>query len=133
MIDAFSGTPADPRHRYAALLRLTERHARGESRERWENSQIPMGPLDAVRQVALVAGGGQVPVDGEPNADADDIAAALALVHLARTEVDETEIGLLEMARGRGMTWQQIGFHMGLGSAQAARQRHQRLAARTEN
>jgi hypothetical protein len=92
-----------------------------------------LGPLDAWRQVVLVAGGGRAPQKGEPGADVNDIAAALTLVHSARAEVDELEIGLLEMARGRGMTWQQIAFHMGLGSAQAARQRHQRLAARTDS
>ena len=113
-------------------MRLTERHARGEHRERWERSGIPMGPLDAWRQVVLVAGGGQAPEEGRPGADLDDIAAALTLVRWARAEVDETEIGLLEMARGRGLTWQQIASSMGLGSAQAASQRHQRLIARAE-
>jgi hypothetical protein len=127
--------PADAhaRRRYPALMRITERHARGELRKRWERSQMPMGPLDAWRQVVLVAGGGLVPQEGEPGADANDIAAALTLVEPARGEVDAMEIGLLEMARGRGMTWQQIAFHMGLGSAQAARQRHQRLSARTDS
>jgi hypothetical protein len=127
--------PADAhaKRRYPALLRITERHARGELRRRWEQSQMPMGPLDAWRQVVLVAGGGRAPQKGEPGADVNDIAAALTLVHSARAEVDELEIGLLEMARGRGMIWQQIAFHMGLGSAQAARQRHQRLAARTDS
>ena len=127
--------PADAhaKRRYPALLRITERHARGELRRRWEQSQMPMGPLDAWRQVVLVAGGGRAPEKGEPGADVNDIAAALTLVPSARAEVDELEIGLLEMARGRGMTWQQIAFHMGLGSAQAARQRHQRLAARTDS
>jgi hypothetical protein len=124
---------AHAKRRYSALLRITERHARGELRRRWEQSQMPMGPLDAWRQVVLVAGGGRAPGKGEPGADVNDIAAALTLVPSARAEVDELEIGLLEMARGRGMTWQQIAFHMGLGSAQAARQRHQRLAARTDS
>jgi hypothetical protein len=124
---------AHAKRRYPALMRITERHARGELRERWERSQMPMGPLDAWRQVVLVAGGGLVPQEGEPSADASDIAAALTLVDSARGEVDAMETGLLEMARGRGMTWQQIAFHMGLGSAQAARQRHQRLAARTDS
>jgi hypothetical protein len=126
--------PADARakRRYLALARITERHARGDLRERWEQSQMPMGPLDAWRQVVDVAGGGLALREGEPSADLDDIAAALTLVHSARAEVDELEIGLLEMARGRGLTWQQIAFSMGLGSAQAARQRHQRLTARTD-
>ncbi|WP_247685718.1 hypothetical protein [Micromonospora sp. C31] len=41
------------------------------------------------------------------------------------------EAGLLTLARGRGLTWQQIAFGLGLGSAQAAKQRHERLCART--
>src|SRR5215470_6243123 len=109
--------PADARakRRYLALARITERHARGDLRKRWEQSQIPLGPLDAWRQVVDVAGGGRAPAEGEPSADVDDIAAALTLISWARAEVDEMEIGLLDMARGRGMTWQQIAFQMGLG------------------
>ncbi len=43
------------------------------------------------------------------------------------------EAGLLTMARGREMTWQEIAFGLGLGTAQAARQRHERLQARGED
>lgn len=93
---------------------------------------MPMGPMDAWRRVVLLAGGTEFPEEGEPPVDADDLAAALALVQWARAEVDELEIGLLEMARGRGLTWQQIAYNLGLGSAQAARQRHKRLTGRTE-
>ncbi|MEU4714240.1 hypothetical protein AB0F73_11390 [Micromonospora purpureochromogenes] len=39
--------------------------------------------------------------------------------------------GLLTLARGRGMTWQAIAFGLGLGSAQAAKQRFERVSART--
>jgi hypothetical protein len=35
------------------------------------------------------------------------------------------------VARGQGMTWQQMAFGLGLGSAQAARQRYGRLTLRT--
>ena len=45
---------------------------------------------------------------------------------------DETELGLLLMARGRGLTWAQLADGLGLGSAQAAQQRHDRLAARVQ-
>jgi hypothetical protein len=35
------------------------------------------------------------------------------------------------IARGEGMTWQELAFGLGLGSAQAARQRYERLHLRT--
>jgi hypothetical protein len=38
---------------------------------------------------------------------------------------------LLLIARGQGMTWQELAFGLGLGSAQAARQRYERLTRRT--
>ncbi|MEV0195264.1 hypothetical protein [Nonomuraea sp. NPDC050691] len=44
--------------------------------------------------------------------------------------MDALEAGLLQMARGRGMTWQDIAFGLGLGTPQAARQRYERLAGR---
>lgn len=69
--------------------------------------------------------------DGEPEVDHADITAALSLVPLVRGEMDELEAGLLQMARGRGMTWQEIAFGLGLGTPQAARQRYERLAGRT--
>lgn len=49
---------------------------------------------------------------------------------LVRGETDDLETGLLQMARGRGMTWQEIAFGLGLGTPQAARQRYERLAGR---
>ena len=39
---------------------------------------------------------------------------------------------MLRIARERGMTWQQIAFGLGLGSAQAARQRYERLVERVD-
>ncbi|MQY10830.1 hypothetical protein SRB5_09430 [Streptomyces sp. RB5] len=69
--------------------------------------------------------------DGEPEVDRADITAALSLVPLVRAEMDELETGLLQMAHGRGMTWQEIAFGLGLSTPQAARQRYERLASRT--
>ena len=60
-----------------------------------------------------------------------DLIAALTLVPHLRAEVDTMEAGLLTLARGRGLTWQQIAYGLGLGSAQAAKQRFERLSART--
>lgn len=62
--------------------------------------------------------------------DRDDLTAALTLVPWARAEFDQLEAGLLQMPKGRGMTWQEIAF--GLGPAQAARPRHDRLHQRTD-
>jgi hypothetical protein len=49
-----------------------------------------------------------------------------------RAEVDQWEAGLMQMARGRGMTWSDLAHGLGLGSAQAAQQRYERLRGRTE-
>jgi hypothetical protein len=59
-----------------------------------------------------------------------DLTAALSLVPSARAELDQLEASLLLIARGQGMTWQELAFGLGLGSAQAARQRYERLALR---
>ena len=134
--DAF--TQPDPRNAqrlrtHQALLRITERHATGEHRVRWDESRMPMQPFDALRRVADLAAGSALPGDGEPPVDQDDLTAALTLVPWARAEFDQLEAGLLQMSKGRGMTWQEIAFGLGLGSAQAARQRHERLCRRADS
>ncbi|WP_047867431.1 hypothetical protein [Nocardiopsis sp. RV163] len=131
-------TRPDPRsarrmRTHEALLRITERHATGEHRTRWDEARMPMAPLDALRRVADLAAGGAPPEPGAPAVDQDDLTAALTLVPWARAEFDQLEAGLLQMAKGRGMTWQEIAFGLGLGSAQAARQRHERLLQRGES
>ncbi|MET8575720.1 DNA-binding protein [Streptomyces sp. NPDC005012] len=128
--------PPDPeearaRRAPAALFRIAERHAAtDEQRRRQSNPAVP-GPHEAVRLVAFLLSGAARPEDGEPEVDQADITAALTLLPLVRGELDELETGLLQMARGRGMTWQEIAFGLGLGTQQAARQRYERLAART--
>ena len=134
MNDSFTGPdPSRARaHRtYEALHRIAERHAGTEpQRRRHTNPYLP----DAYEAVALVtalaAGGAEVEPGEEPVDDADLIAALTLVPHL-RAEVDVMEAGLLTLARGRGLTWQQIAFGLGLGSAQAAKQRFERLSART--
>ncbi|WP_435108900.1 DNA-binding protein [Nocardiopsis synnemataformans] len=128
-------TPPDPQsvrrlRTHEALLRITERHATGEHRTRWDELRMPMAPLDALRRVADLAAGSAQPDPGTPAVDQDDLTAALTLVPWARAEFDQLEAGLLQMSKGRGMTWQEIAFGLGLGSAQAARQRHERLLQR---
>ncbi|WP_062209862.1 hypothetical protein [Streptomyces sp. NBRC 109706] len=128
-------TPPDPEaaraHRaHAALFRIAERHAATpEQRARGAHPLVP-APHEAVRLVAFLLSGAAERAEGEAEVDRADITAALSLVPRARAEFDELERGLLEMARGRGLTWQEIAFGLGLGTPQAARQRHARLTER---
>ncbi|GAB3716570.1 DNA-binding protein [Nocardiopsis nanhaiensis] len=117
---------------HEALVRITERHAVGEDLLRWQERRMPMQPHDAIRRVSDLAAGSAVPAEDAPGIDQADLTAALTLVPWARAEFDQMEAGLLTMAKGRGMTWQELAFGLGLGTSQAARQRHERLAKRTE-
>jgi hypothetical protein len=127
-----SASRARAERTYSALFRLAERHAATESDRARQVNPAMVGPHEAIRLVASLAGGSARYRDSEPEVDADDLTAALTLVPLVRAELDELELSLLLMARGRGMTWAQIAFGLGLGSAQAALQRSERLAARTD-
>lgn len=118
---------------HEALFRITERHASGEDRLRWTDWRMPMSPHEAIRRVSDLAAGSAVPDEGSPAVDQGDLTAALTLVPWARAEFDQMEAGLLTMAKGRGMTWQELAFGLGLGTSQAARQRHERLVKRTED
>ncbi|MER8188064.1 DNA-binding protein [Kitasatospora sp. NPDC094015] len=116
----------------AALFRIAERHAAtAPQRARQTNAHLP-APHEAARLVSLLLSGTALREEGEPEVDRADIVAALTLLPQARAELDELEEGLITMARGRGFTWQEIAFGLGLGTPQAARQRHERLSNRTE-
>ncbi|MEV6520205.1 DNA-binding protein [Micromonospora chalcea] len=115
---------------YAALLRIAERHAGTNSRRRrYAHPDVP-DAYEAATLVMALAGGAELD-EGEQPVDQADLMAALTLIPHVRAEVDALEAGLLQVARGRGMTWQAIAFGLGLGSAQAARQRYERLTVRT--
>jgi hypothetical protein len=62
----------------------------------------------------------------------DDLLAAIALLAAARAELDQLEAGLLFMARAEGLTWSEVARPLGLRSAQAAQQRHERVLARLD-
>lgn len=114
----------------AALIRITERHAATEGqRRRWSHATVP-DPYEAVCLVTSLAAGSAIPEPHEAPLDETDLIAALTLVARVRADVDDLEVGLLDLARGRGLTWQAIAFGLGLGTAQAARQRHERLTGR---
>jgi hypothetical protein len=116
---------------YASLLRITERHAATDAQRQRQVHPSVLGPHEAVRIVSFLLSGAALPHDGEPEVDRADIVAALSLIPQARAQADDLEAGLIRMARGRGMTWQEIAFGLGLGTPQAARQRYERLVGRS--
>ncbi|TDC83055.1 DNA-binding protein [Micromonospora sp. KC606] len=60
----------------------------------------------------------------------EDLLAAIALLAAGRSELDQLEAGLLFVARAEGLTWAQIAEALGVRTAQAAQQRHDRVATR---
>jgi hypothetical protein len=131
-----SWTPPDPpkarvERECAALFRIHERHADSPARRARPGNTPLVGPTEAVRLLVSLAAGSSVVEEGEDDVDAADLTAALTLMPRVRAEIDELEASLLLIARGQGMTWQELAFWLGLGSAQAARQRYERLAQRT--
>ncbi|MGW5432235.1 DNA-binding protein [Streptomyces sp. NPDC004059] len=116
---------------HASLFRIAERHAATDGQRRRQTHPSVLAPHEAVRLVTFLLSGAALLDEGEPEVDRADITAALSLVPLVRAELDELEASLLQMARGRGMTWPEIAFGLGLGTPQAARQRYERLADRT--
>ncbi len=134
MTDSFAAPDAGQAraHRtYAALHRIAERHAGTDARRRRHTNPYLPDTYQAIAVVTALAAGGAEREAGEEPVDDADLTAALTLVPHLRAEVDAMEAGLLTLARGRGMTWQAIAFGLGLGSAQAAKQRFERLCART--
>ncbi|MBD0420765.1 DNA-binding protein [Streptomyces sp. TRM S81-3] len=117
---------------YPSLFRIAERHAATDEQRRRQVHPSVLGPHEAVRLVSFLLSGAAQVTEGEPEVDRADITAALTLMPLVRGELDELEAGLLQMARGRGMTWHEIAFGLGLGTPQAARQRYERLSGRVD-
>jgi hypothetical protein len=129
-------TPPDPpkaraEREYSALFRIQQRHADSPARRERSRHPAMVGPGEAVRLLVGLAAGSVVAEDGEDAVDTADLTAALTLIPMVRAEVDQLEASLLLIARAEGMTWQELAFGLGLGSAQAARQRYERLALRT--
>lgn len=115
---------------FAALNRIAHRHASTPRRRQRQAHPNALEPHEAVRLVAALAAGATPLATGEPPVDEADLTAALSLVAQVRADVDAMEAGLLRLARERGLTWQAIAFGLGLGSAQAAKQRLERLSDR---
>ncbi|MER5771130.1 DNA-binding protein [Streptomyces sp. NPDC001985] len=133
-LDPFTPPDADEaraRRVPASLFRIAERHAATDEQRRRQTHPAVLAPHEAIRLVAFLLSGAALRDGDEPDVDHADLTAALSLIPTARGEMDELEAGLLRMARGRGMTWPEIAFGLGLGTPQAARQRYERLADRT--
>jgi hypothetical protein len=91
----------------------------------WRHARQPPSATELIQFALWRAGTGKI---GD-----DDLAAALALLPAARSEVDQTEAAVLFTARAQGLSWSQISRAMGLGSAQAAQQRFDRISGRVEH
>lgn len=116
-----------PDHERAALesgarRRLQAAGAASLPRPPWLHDSQPPSSVDLVRFAVWRAETDRV-------AD-DDIEAALALLPAARAEMEQLEAAMLVTARAKGLSWGRISRPMGLGSAQAASQRFDRLAGR---
>ena len=108
-----------------ARRHLTDAGAAELPRAPWLHRSQPLSSVDLVRYAVWRGQSGTV--------TADDVEAALTLLAAARTEVEQLETATVFLARAEGMSWSRIARASGLGSAQAALQRFDRLAARTES
>ena len=90
----------------------------------WLARGVPATDGDLVRLAAWCA--------RSPEVDAEVVMAGVSLLEAARSELDQIEAALLFAARSAGVTWAEVATALGLGSAQAAQQRFDRVLARTD-
>lgn len=105
--------------------RLLDAGASSLPRAPWLHHSQPPSAVDLVH-FAVWRGQGDTVND-------DEVMAALALLPAARAEMEQLETALLFSARAQGLSWGRISRAMGLGSAQAALQRFDRLTGRVES
>jgi hypothetical protein len=108
----------------AARGLLLESGAQKLPRTPWLHRDQPASSVDLVR---FSVWRGQESEVSEP-----EVRAGLTLLADARAEVEQLETAMLFTARSLGLSWAQISREMGLGSAQAAVQRFDRLMGRVE-
>ncbi|MEV6930048.1 DNA-binding protein [Dactylosporangium sp. NPDC051485] len=108
-----------------ALARLTGRGGNDLPRLPWLADGQPHDAFTLIRQALWRAG-----TDRGALELPDDLLAAITLLASARAELDQLEAGLLFVARAEGLTWAQVAQPLGLRTAQAAQQRHERVLAR---
>lgn len=107
----------------AARAHLLRAGAARLPRQPWLHKSQPPSAIDLVQYAIWQAR------DGNP----DDLTAALALLPAARAELDQIEAAALFTARTAGLSWSRISQAIGLGSAQAAQQRFDRITGRVEH
>ncbi|MGA9830000.1 MAG: hypothetical protein WBQ71_02670 [Trebonia sp.] len=69
---------------------------------------------------------------GDSSAGTTDLRAALELAGVDQRNAETREINVVAHLRERGVSWREIAHHRGLQSAQAAKQRYERLARQPE-
>ena len=104
--------------------RLLDAGAASLPRAPWLHGSQPPSAVDLVRFAVWRSHTGAI--------DETGLLAALTLVPAVHAEVDQVEAAVLFAARSSGLPWSRIARAMGLGSAQAAQQRFDRVAARVE-
>lgn len=105
-----------------ARQHLVDAGASAIPRQPWLHDKQPLSDVDLLRFTVWRGGQNQI--------TSDDVEAGLTLVRAARAEIDQIETAILFLARAQGMSWGRIGRALGLGSAQAALQRSDRLSSR---
>jgi hypothetical protein len=105
--------------------RLTARAGTDLPRQPWLATGQPPDAVTLIRQALWRANTDRGALDLP-----DDLLAAITLLSAARAELDQLEAGLLFVARAEGLTWAQLARPLGLRTAQAAQQRHERVLAR---
>jgi hypothetical protein len=110
---------------HRARQRLIDAGASSLPRGPWLHRSQPPSSIDLVRFAVWRGQSGEV--------TDEEVEAALTLLPAARAEVEQLETALLFTARAEGMSWARISRGMGLGSAQAALQRYDRLSDRVSS
>ncbi len=108
-----------------ARARLSARGGDELPRLPWLAGRQPHDAVTLIRQVLWRANTDRAALELP-----EDLLAALTLLATARAELDQLEAGLLFVGRAEGLTWAQIAEALGLRTAQAAQQRHERVTAR---
>jgi hypothetical protein len=112
-------------HEHRAQQQLLEAGASSLPRGPWLHRSQPPSSVDLVRFAVWRGQAGKI--------TEEEVQAALTLLPAARAEVEQLETALLFTARAQGLSWGRISRAMGLGSAQAALQRFDRLMGRIES
>jgi hypothetical protein len=108
------------------LARLTLEHKHGEH----------VFVHDALRGVVLALTATAQLVFDLPGADevtAEDTLAGLRLLRDERADLDYSELVLIEAAKDRGITWEELGRALGFRSPQAMQQRYRRCLGGKRN